>query len=924
MAIFTVTSGAQSDLAVVKISPVIQDCFTLYEYVVNTNQGDDIDITLTGNHYEASYINNNVETDFTDTASGITFNTTLRVKFLLLNSGTTGVFSSATIRIDNNTTGYYYENFVEREDDSANCYESGTIPTKTSDLLNDGHDGTNPFVDTLDIANFVTTNTTQTITGAKTFEGGLITDDDLAFVKRTGNVVNAVHGLLYFKDDDTLGISVGTGQASDNLTLDGINAFTAARTVTFPDKDGTMAMLSDLTTDADNIVFDSYLTITASDVQAAIEELKDEVDAIGGVITVDSTITNGSTNPVENDAIYDEFQLVSYLGSSNSFSGATNTFTQELVIHDTTDGLQLSNDGSENRIDTNAHALHIFGNSNPAGGWTFQTDSGLIGSSSSYIYTPYITVDNDAYSSGWNGSTRVPTKDAIYDKIESLTGGDVTESGTAADDQVAVWTASGSIEGTSNFTYDGSNLQITGDIGSTGTRITKGWFTDLEVSNAIVGDITGESATVTSIGNLTGDVTSVNRATTISAGAVDIPMLSASGTPSATTFLRGDNTWATPAGSGDVSKVGTPVNNEIGVWTGDGTIEGDTNFQWNGTNLLVNGGIIIDGPANSFTLTGTNTGSSNQGWFTITDSLSVIRARIGFTSSTDADLSFENLETNQELRLDGSAGTSGLKFYDSSSEYSVWHQGNDGSGSGLDADTLDGVQGSSYLRSDADDTFTGSVLYIDDDTFLRFGVTGDQSNISWDSGQGATIWRMGNDTDLWFRDLNSGVDRFKFDISNGELTIDSLTGGTSSLLQANSSGVISRVGAGYETGSWTASLVGSTSGTYTIGAQACNYVKIGKMVFFQANLANISGTAPVGSMEITGLPHSSNSVTSVACTMTGLSNQSFYSVVGSVATNKIQFYRQSGLDGSALELMTDVNFTGSTGQIIVSGTFMTV
>lgn len=42
------------------------------------------------------------------------------------------------------------------------------------------------------------------------------------------------------------------------------------------------------------------------------------------------------------------------------------------------------------------------------------------------------------------------------------------------------------------------------------------------------------------------------------------------------TFWAGDGTWKTPAGSGDVSKVGTPVDNQIGVWTGDGTIEGDT------------------------------------------------------------------------------------------------------------------------------------------------------------------------------------------------------------------------------------------------------------------------------------------------------------------------------------------------------------
>ncbi len=37
------------------------------------------------------------------------------------------------------------------------------------------------------------------------------------------------------------------------------------------------------------------------------------------------------------------------------------------------------------------------------------------------------------------------------------------------------------------------------------------------------------------------------------------------------------------AGGGDVTKVGTPVNNQIGVWTGDGTIEGDANLVWDGT-----------------------------------------------------------------------------------------------------------------------------------------------------------------------------------------------------------------------------------------------------------------------------------------------------------------------------------------------------
>jgi hypothetical protein len=39
----------------------------------------------------------------------------------------------------------------------------------------------------------------------------------------------------------------------------------------------------------------------------------------------------------------------------------------------------------------------------------------------------------------------------------------------------------------------------------------------------------------------------------------------------------------------------------------------------------------------------------------------------------------------------------------------VWHDANDGSGSGLDADTVDGIQASSFLRSDASDTTTGSL-----------------------------------------------------------------------------------------------------------------------------------------------------------------------------------------------------------------------
>jgi hypothetical protein len=90
--------------------------------------------------------------------------------------------------------------------------------------------------------------------------------------------------------------------------------------------------------------------------------------------------------------------------------------------------------------------------------------------------------------------------------------GDVTKVGTPTDNQIGVWTGDGTIEGTSGLTYNGSNFQLTGDIGSTGTRITKGWFTDLQVTNAIAGSITGNAATVTTNANLTGHITSTGNA----------------------------------------------------------------------------------------------------------------------------------------------------------------------------------------------------------------------------------------------------------------------------------------------------------------------------------------------------------------------------------------------------------------------------
>ena len=84
--------------------------------------------------------------------------------------------------------------------------------------------------------------------------------------------------------------------------------------------------------------------------------------------------------------------------------------------------------------------------------------------------------------------------------------------------------------------------------------------------------------TITLSGAVTGTGTATI-ATTLASAIVGITNLAATGTPSSTTYLRGDNTWATPGGGGTVTSVA--INNASGLTgttpiTGSGTIGADT------------------------------------------------------------------------------------------------------------------------------------------------------------------------------------------------------------------------------------------------------------------------------------------------------------------------------------------------------------
>ncbi len=78
----------------------------------------------------------------------------------------------------------------------------------------------------------------------------------------------------------------------------------------------------------------------------------------------------------------------------------------------------------------------------------------------------------------------------------------------------------------------------------------------------------------------------------------------------------------------------------------------------------------------------------------------------GYIQFTNTNAYVRNSRTGKFLSI-----SSYISFYDGTSYRTIWHQGNDGHGSGLDADLLDGVHASSFIRSDVNDTVTGRTTW---------------------------------------------------------------------------------------------------------------------------------------------------------------------------------------------------------------------
>ena len=220
-----------------------------------------------------------------------------------------------------------------------------------------------------------------------------------------------------------------------------------------------------------------------------------------------------------------------------------------------------------------------------------------------------------------------------------------------------------------------------------------------------------------------------------------------SGISSATIQLDGDGNLALSAAGGDI-QIGDTSSD---IFIGDGINNVDLIFEEDGEIRGLTGKTITLGQSDSF---------------------------ISFAGDITGNISVTGTVDGRDIASDGSkldGIESGATADQTASEILTAIKTVDGTGSGLDADLLDGIQGASFLRSDTADTATGEILFASART--DFGSSGNWNAVG-----------FSNVTNLHPRDY----DNFWFGAGNGTW----FTGTANS--QSQASGLAADVGTAHD------------------------------------------------------------------------------------------------------------------------------
>ena len=173
--------------------------------------------------------------------------------------------------------------------------------------------------------------------------------------------------------------------------------------------------------------------------------------------------------------------------------------------------------------------------------------------------------------------------------------------------------------------------------------------------------------------------------------AVGVAELSATGTPSSSTFLRGDNSWVTPTDTNTQLAFANDGNNRVVTGDGSGGLNGEANLTFDGTTLKItdtelaeasdNFSINIQSGNNDFYVkSGGTTIAAFKGQnkhLEITDGNLVIATAghgIDFSATSDATGKTSELLSDYEegtatMQLDGQGGSSPATQCDSNACY---------------------------------------------------------------------------------------------------------------------------------------------------------------------------------------------------------------------------------------------------------------
>ena len=262
--------------------------------------------------------------------------------------------------------------------------------------------------------------------------------------------------------------------------------------------------------------------------------------------------------------------------------------------------------------------------------------------------------------------------------------GVVINTGTPLDNQVAIWTAASTLEGDPSMVFDGDQLALTTQ-GVTGgiligddAQLYRSAADILRTPDQLIVDtglLVGSGSLDTSAGielDSTTQAILFSRMNTTERDALTGVAGMVIWNTTTTQLERFNGTsWAAIAGAGggNVSNTGTPLNNQVAVWTNATTIEGDPDFTFDGTNLVVTGSvtagtlnltatinqIVLDSDAaNTGTITMAALGASRV--WTLPDVTTTIVGRTGTPANNQLAtwVSANEVQGEANLTFDGS------------------------------------------------------------------------------------------------------------------------------------------------------------------------------------------------------------------------------------------------------------------------------